>query len=114
MLRRFTYAKKIPIVFVFLLFTTYASIAAPTLKSLGLRQSESYVHARDKLLKQGWTLDQKGFPEGPDYRLFPEVVCGRGYDAVCSVRFQKSGIHIMLYVTDHSGRLTVKDVYDDS
>ena len=114
MLRRFMCAKKNSIIFVLLLFTTYVSVAAPTLKSLGLKRSEVYVHARDKLLKQGWALDPKSFPGEPDYKLFPEIVCGRGYDAVCSVRFQKSGIRIMLYVTDRSGHLVVKEVYDDS
>ncbi len=73
-----------------------------------------YAQARDRLLKQGWTLDQTGVPKEPDYKLFPEVVCGRGFDAVCSARYQKNGIRIMLYVTDLSGRLTVKEVYDDS
>jgi hypothetical protein len=47
------------------------------------------------------------------YRRYPEVVCGEGYDAVCSGRFTKSGQAILLTIDPKTRTLQVISVDED-
>lgn len=67
---------------------------------VGVRLQSGYASARSKLLGTAWKADpsrsedrvHKQLP----YRQYTEVVCGEGYDAVCSGRFVKAGRAIVL------------------
>jgi hypothetical protein len=70
------------------------------MKELGLRQGQRYASAKAALLKRGWTVDRAHAKarepgQGPPYG-FNEVVCGQGWDAICSARFVRRGREMML------------------
>lgn len=76
--------------------------AAPIafLKTLGLREGQSYASAKTQLIQKGWKVDaayasthEAG--EAPPYG-FKEVICGHGWQAVCSARFLRSDKAVML------------------
>lgn len=84
---------------------------------VGVQLQSGYASARSKLLGTAWKADasrrevsvQKQLP----YGLYPEVVCGEGYDAACSGRFLKSGHAILLTFDQRTKTLPVISVDED-
>jgi len=83
-----------------LLVASHLAIASEDsglLKKLGLEKGQSYSTARATLVKRGWQIDyahaenNQTSPYG-----FKEVVCGNGWQAVCSARFMRASQEIML------------------
>ena len=91
-----------------------AVAAMSPLDSLGLKPGTDYARVRAELLHQGWKLDAQEPEEASDYREAPEVACGHGRDAICSVRFLKNGRAIMLTLKPDAGHLTLVGAEDDN
>ena len=96
-----------------------AAPAAPgTLaQRVGVQLRSGYASARAKLLAASWKADSgwgdSGVHEQLAYRQYPEVVCGDGYDAVCTGRFEKSGQAILLTIDQRTSTLRVTSVDED-
>ena len=108
-----TARKTIPIALSALVFIVDTAAAMSPLDSLGLKPGTDYARARAELLHQGWQLEAQEPEEASTYREAPEVACGHGRDAVCSVRFLKNGRAIMLTLRPEAGRLTLVGAEDD-
>lgn len=83
-------------------FSTCLVQAAPIslLKTLGLKEGQSYASAKTQLIHKGWKVDGAYAPtreedETPPYG-FKEVICGNGWQAVCSARFLRNDQAVML------------------
>jgi hypothetical protein len=92
--------------------------AVPTslLQTLGLKEGQSYVSARAQLIGKRWKVDltyaaTRDAGKTPPYG-FKEVICGNGWQAVCSARFLRNGQKIMLTLRPNKS-LLVEGVWDD-
>ncbi len=59
------------------------------LASLGLRTGMDYAPVRSALLQHGWTAEPHDYDGAPPIARYPEVDCGQGWQAVCSVGYRK-------------------------
>jgi hypothetical protein len=84
---------------------------------VGVQLQSGYASARTKLLAILWKADsgwgESGVHKQLAYRQYPEVVCGDGYDAVCTGRFEKSGQAILLTIDQRTSTLCVTSVDED-
>jgi hypothetical protein len=84
---------------------------------VGVQLQSGYASARAKLLGTAWKADSSrrefSVHKQLPYRRYPEVVCGEGYDAVCSGRFTKSGQAILLTIDPKTRTLQVISVDED-
>jgi hypothetical protein len=84
---------------------------------VGVQLQSGYAGARAKLLAASWVADsgrgESGGHKPLAYRQYPEVLCGQGYDAVCSGRFEKSGQAILLTIDQRTSTLPVTSVDED-
>ena len=72
----------------FLTLISQAAAQTPLslLGELQVKQGQRYSVIKAMLLKRGWDVDGS-YGNGSNPYGFSEVVCGNGYDAVCSARF---------------------------
>ena len=86
-------------------------------KAVGVQLQSSYATARSQMLRSAWTADSTWGKSGVHKRLafqqYPEVLCGEGYDAVCSGRFEKNGRVILLTIGPKTKKLQVISVDED-
>jgi hypothetical protein len=86
-------------------------------RRVGVQLQSGYASARAKLLGTAWKADSSrrefSVHKQLPYRRYPEVVCGEGYDAVCSGRFTKSGQAILLTIDPKTRTLQVISVDED-
>jgi hypothetical protein len=84
---------------IFILQSVHAGPSS-LLKTLGLHAGQSYSLAKTQLIAKGWKVDtsysQAHEAAEPHSYGFNEVVCGRGWQAVCSARFLRKDQKIML------------------
>ena len=84
---------------------------------VGVRLQSGYTTARAKLLGTSWKADsdwgESGVHKQLAYRRYPEVLCGDGFDAVCTGRFEKGGQAILLTIDQRSSTLRVTSVDED-
>lgn len=99
------------------LFSASFVQAAPSalLKTLGLRQGQSYASAKTQLIQKGWKVNAtnpstRQADEAPPYG-FKEVICGNGWQAVCSAQFFRNNNAVML--TLHPGKILFVDGASD-
>ena len=76
---------------------------ANDLAAYGIHLRMSYREARQRMIKHGWAPDPieanaRHTAAHPPYPEFPEVLCGEGYDAICSGWFSKGSESRMLDV----------------
>jgi hypothetical protein len=57
--------------------------------------------------------EQPGAGGARAYPQYPEIVCGQGYDAVCSGRFEKAGEAIVLSLDPRTKALRVTSIDRD-
>jgi hypothetical protein len=76
-----------------------------------LRQGQDYSVVKAMLLKRGWDVDTQ-YGDGTNPYGFKEVVCGSGWDAVCSARFLLGSRRILLTLKPKK-TLLVDGVWDD-
>ena len=93
-------------------------VASGTLaQRVGVQLQSGYATARAKLLGTSWKADsdwgKPGVGKQLAYRQYPEVLCGDGYDAVCTGRFEKAGQAILLTIDQRSSTLRVTSVDKD-
>jgi len=83
----------------------------------GAQVPSDYASARVKLLAASWKPDLSWGKSGISGRLayaqYPEVVCGQGYDAVCSGRFEKADEAIRLTIDPRTSKLQVTAIERD-
>jgi hypothetical protein len=86
-------------------------------QSVGVRLQSGYATARASLLGAAWKADAAwglaGVHQALTYRQYPEILCGEGYDAVCTGRFQKADRAILVMVDPRSKTLRVTSVDAD-
>jgi hypothetical protein len=66
----------------------------------GLQLGEPYAKVKQHLLRTGWSIDQKA--RAANLRPAPikdDLVCGSGWDAVCSTVFQKKRVTVSLVLS---------------
>jgi hypothetical protein len=89
----------------------------PLAQRLGVQIQSGYATARARLLGTSWKADagwgRSGVHGQLAYRQYPEVLCGEGYDAVCTGRFVKSGRAILLSIDPRTRALRVTSVDED-
>jgi hypothetical protein len=89
----------------------------PLAQALGVQLPSGYASARARLLRTSWKPDSSrgagGAPGRLAYPQYPEVVCGQGYDAVCSGRFEKAGEAILLSIDPKTSTLPVTSIDRD-
>jgi hypothetical protein len=83
------------------------------LRKYGIKLKMPYAEARERMLRNGWKPDlaeaelryQGNYRP---YRDFPEILCGEGYDAICSAPFIKGKDYHTIEVREHKGKLVVR------
>jgi hypothetical protein len=94
-----------------------AAASASLTKAVGLQLQSSYAAARSRLLRSAWTADSTWGESGVHKRLafqqYPEVLCGEGYQAVCTAKFEKNGTAILLTIDPKTKKLQVTSVDQD-
>ena len=87
-------------------------VAAQALNDVGLKVGMSYVAGKALLIKSGWKLiEEKEFKVPVPFPEFPEVSCGSGRDAVCSVGFKKQNNYLALIVEQQNGKVIITGEY---
>lgn len=82
--------------------------------ALGLSRGQQYSVARTILLRHGWLVDVAFSDSSSSAQYgFKEVVCGNGFDAVCSARFIRKKQQIMVMLSPTQDGLLVQDVVND-
>ena len=75
-----------------------------------VKVGSSYAETRAYLLSNGWhTDDDWGFSGSSPFNQYPEVLCGEGYDAVCTGRFV--GVSGALLVTIDQSKKALPVIY---
>ncbi|MBA5639418.1 hypothetical protein H3H37_20350 [Duganella sp. LX20W] len=78
---------------------------------------ESYASTRTKMLRLGWAIDREwgvsGVHEKLSFSKYPEVLCGEGFQAVCTGRFKKGDSAILLTIDQFRKRLPVTYITND-
>ncbi|GAB3361953.1 hypothetical protein GCM10027430_36080 [Lysobacter tyrosinilyticus] len=90
-----------------------AADAASLLGKLGLKSGMTYSTAKARMARLGWAIDTSEPVNWVAYPKTPEVLCGRGWDAVCSVRFTRNGEAVMLTLKPLVDHLKVIDAESD-
>ena len=63
----------------------------------GLKLGAKYSITRMQLIKHGWSVDQNWLKENSFSSLYKnELVCGSGFDAICSTVFIKNRTNLFL------------------
>ena len=82
-----------------------------------VRIGENYASARAKMLRRGWALDTEwgvsGVRKKASFSKYPEILCGEGYQAVCTGRFKKGESAILLTIDQFKKRLPVTYIAND-
>jgi len=81
------------------------------LGEFNLKQGQLYSAVKTVLLEHGWAPDTQ-YGNGAAPFGLNEVVCGDGWDAVCSARFFL-GSRKILVILKPKRALMVDDIYDD-
>lgn len=91
--------------------------AAFAASSLPTQAGRSYVEAKKDMLANGWKIDIEWRKDGPHskpaYEAFPEILCGSGYQAVCTSRFIKGQAAVLLTIDQNSRAMLVTAVDKD-
>jgi hypothetical protein len=86
-------------------------------RHVGVQLQSGYASARSKLLAASWKAEsgwgKSGVHKQLAYRQYPEVLCGEGYDAICTGRFEKSGQAILLTIDPRTSTLRVTSIDED-
>lgn len=80
------------------------------LRDAGIRQSMRYDEAKRLLLAAGWRIEPPN-GEPPIYRQHPEISCGEGWQAVCSVGLTQGPASHGLVVKEIRKALVVDSAY---
>jgi len=97
--------------------TTLAANPKFSDRSAGVQKYERYASARLKMNRQGWQIDKEWGISGIHKQLafprYPEVLCGEGYQAVCTARFTKGDSAVLLTINQFKKSLPVERIDND-
>ena len=79
-------------------------------KEAGLTLGKPYSANRNILLRAAWRPDTEGMDSPPLFKVFPEISCGTGYDAICQAVFLKDGRSLVLTVDQNKKNLPLVHV----
>jgi hypothetical protein len=65
-------------------------------RSYGVQLGAPFATVKRALMRQGWQVDRAWLREQSDPGDGRELICGSGYDAVCSTAFVRDGRHAFL------------------
>ena len=60
------------------------------LNNAGVKVGMPYSKVKSLLRQTGWSPKFTNMEDSPPYKHFPEISCGSGYDAICTVEFVKA------------------------
>jgi len=80
---------------------------AKELRAYGIKLKMPYSEAKKLMLKNGWKLSpyEKHIP---NYKRFPEITCGEGYDAICSAAYSNGKGEQILDVREMKNKLVIR------
>lgn len=80
---------------------------AKEIRAYGIKLKMPYSEAKKLMLKNGWKLSlfEK---HTPDYKDFPEITCGEGYDAICSAAYSNGKTEQILHVREIKNKLVIR------
>lgn len=86
-------------------------------REIGLLLESPYAEARKRLMDLSWRPDiswgTSGVGQEPAFKAFPEVLCGHGWDAICTARLSRAGLDILVTVDQKDPDLRVVHVARD-
>jgi hypothetical protein len=86
-------------------------------KALGIPLQRSFASTRARLVQLGWTpdaiSDAGAEAASAPFPRYPEISCGSGMDAICTARFTRRDVAIMVTVDQGKGKLPVVHVDHD-
>jgi hypothetical protein len=65
-------------------------------RSYGVRLGTPYAKVKRELVRNGWQIDRGWLRNQPAAHREGELICGSGYDAVCSTAFIRGERHAYL------------------
>ena len=85
---------------------------ADSLSSVGINLGMNYNKGKTTLTNNGWRVleEQDQYAIKP-FKQFPEITCGSGYDAICSVGFERDGASFALTVKKQDGIVVITGEY---
>lgn len=103
---------RITILLCFSFFIASQYALADSLSQAGIKVGMSYDEAKDIMLQNGWSVteDKDEYSNKP-YTAYPEISCGSGRHAVCSVGFNKGVKFIALTIESNNGALVISGEY---
>ena len=94
-----------------------ASAASEPARGLGVKVGSGYAKARANLLANGWRTDDQWGISGPhrsrSFNQYPEILCGEGYDAICTSRFFNASGALLVTIDQRKKALPVTHVEAD-
>ncbi len=99
--------------------TGTGAVAAPkrSEKFAEVQTNEVYAGARLKVIRQGGQIDREwgisGVHKKLTYAQYPEVLCGKRYQAVCRGRFKKGDFAILLSINQFKKSLPTENINND-
>lgn len=85
---------------------------ADGLAQVGLKVGMTYSAGKSALLKGGWKLlEVKPLDGSKPFKQFPEISCGSGRDAICSVGFQNERNYLAIIVEMRGNKLVIVGEY---
>lgn len=91
---------------------TPLSALAEQFTQAGINVGMSYEEGKAVMVRNGWTIteDKDQHADNP-YEFYPEISCGSGRYAICSVGFNKNETFIALTIEKHNGMLLISGEY---
>ncbi|EOU2464867.1 hypothetical protein ACNTOD_003865 [Vibrio navarrensis] len=95
------------------LASVFAVISQAVANELDFSQfnGQAYKVVKNELLTKGWEVLPKQESETSLSEQYPEITCGSGSMAVCSVGFHNKQKFVAFIVTDFGGELIVSEEY---
>lgn len=94
-----------------------SATASEPAKWTGFKLGSSYAKARASLLAKGWRADEEwgisGVHRKRSFNQYPEILCGEGYDAICTGRFHNASGALLVTIDQNSKALPVTHVEAD-
>lgn len=93
------------------------SAASEPAEQPGVKVGSSYAKTRANLLASGWRTDEEWGISGPhrsrSFNQYPEILCGEGYDAICTGRFLNASGALLVTIDQKKKALPVTHVEAD-